>query len=213
MTSPIQFHEASVHCAFLWCCVKACPSPKLLEDLCELNLAAHVDDEPSWFVADNPELMCWFGRQVCRFRSVNGFPLSDVLNLQRLSPDGTETLLDHHLATFDRWLRAQFMYFTASSRIHYYLAVVTLLDQLDPKEYTSIWETFWVILQNTQDVMDDPLFICDPLDLFGKTESQIEFSRIVSKFLMDRERAGVFWVNSQHYADLARYILVFLRDK
>jgi len=103
------------------------------------------------------------------------------------------------------------MYFTASSRIHYYLAVVTLLDHLDPKEY--IWEKFWVILHNTQDVMDDPLFICDPLDLFGKTESQIEFSRLVSKFLMDRERAGVFWVNSQNYADLAKHILEFLRDK
>jgi hypothetical protein len=103
------------------------------------------------------------------------------------------------------------MYFTASSRIHYYLAVVTLLDHLDPREY--IWETLWVILHNIHDVMDDPLFICNPLDLFGRTESQMEFSRVVSTFLMDRERAGVFWVNSQNYADLARYILEFLRDK
>jgi len=52
------------------------------------------------------------------------------------------------------------------------------------------------------------------LDLFDGTEvAKIELSRILSTFLMDRERAGFFWVNSQKYTDLARYILEFLRDK
>ena len=52
-----------------------------------------------------------------------------------------------------------------------------------------------------------------PLELFGETELRIEFSRIVSKFLMDRERAGFFCVNSQKYADLARRLLEILCDK
>jgi len=100
----------------------------------------------------------------------------------------------------------------ASSPTHYYLTVITLLDQLDPKEYN--WQMFWVMLLKTCDIMD-PIFKGfhgDPLDLFGVTESQIEFSQIVSKFLMDRERAGFFWVNSRAYTDLARFILEFLRD-
>jgi len=100
------------------------------------------------------------------------------------------------------------MYFSASSRIHYYLAVVTLLDQLDPKEYN--WHRVSVVL---------PLEARSPSvprrlpDLFGGTNANIEFSRIMSDFLMDRERARSLWVNSQDYADLARYILDFLRDK
>ena len=50
-------------------------------------------------------------------------------------------------------------------------------------------------------------------DLFGDRKANIEFLRIASKFLMDRERAGSFWVNSHKYANLARYLLKFLRDK
>jgi len=57
-------NEESVHHAFRWCCVNAHPTPKLLEDLCKLDLAAHLNYK-SWSVAQIPELICWFGRQVC----------------------------------------------------------------------------------------------------------------------------------------------------
>jgi len=91
-----------------------------------------------------------------------------------------------------------------SSQSHYCLTVVTLLDQLDPKEYN--WTQHPVILQD--------LFISGNfLDLIDRMKANIEFSQIVSKFLMDRERAGLFWVNSQKYVDLARYLLEFLHDK
>ena len=95
----------------------------------------------------------------------------------------------------------------ASSQSHYYLAVVTLLDQLDPKEYN--WQGVSVILQRRLPIVLPSKL----LNLFGRTKANIEFSRMVSKFLMDRERAGFFWVNSQIYADLAWSILDFLRDK
>jgi hypothetical protein len=138
----------------------------------------------------------------------NWLASSDTQRLQRLSPDSTETLLDHHLATFDGWLRAKFMYLSGSSRIHYYLTAVTLLDQLDPKEYN--WQQVSVILQGRL----PNVFIRKLDDLFGGTEVNMEFCRIVSNFLMDRERAGFFfWVNSQKYAHLAMYLLEFLRDK
>jgi hypothetical protein len=65
-------HKDYVHRTFQWWCVKAHPSPKLLEDLCGLNLVAHMNHASSWFVTEIPELMCWFGRQVCQFRSANG---------------------------------------------------------------------------------------------------------------------------------------------
>jgi hypothetical protein len=90
------------------------------------------------------------------------------------------------------------------SRIHRYLPVVTLLDQLDPKEFN--WKQVSVILQDRSPFAELRL-------LFGGTKSNIEFSRIMSKFLLDRERAGLFWVNSQKYADLASHLLEFLRDK
>ena len=87
---------------------------------------------------------------------------------------------------------------------HYCLAVVTLLDQLDPKEYN--WTQHPVILED--------LFISDNLlDLVDRMKANTEFSQIVSKFLMDQERAGLFWVNSQKYANLARYLLEFLHNK
>ena len=127
-----------------------------------------------------------------------------------------ETLLDRHLATFDIWLQAQLMPLSLSSLPHHYLTVVALLDQLDPKECTR--GMFEVISPQEQ---------CDPLDLFGeaksriqfsqimfgRAESRIEFFRIVSKFLMNRKRAGSFWVNSQKYADLASRLLEILRNK
>jgi len=100
------------------------------------------------------------------------------------------------------------MSLSVSSRFwRYYLAVVTLLDQLDPKEFN--WRQVSVILQH-----QFPIDLLVKLGhLFGDTKANIEFLRIVSKFLMDRERAGSFWVNSHRYANLARYLLKFLRDK
>jgi hypothetical protein len=87
----------------------------------------------------------------------------------------------------------------------YYLAVITLLDQLDPKAYNKM--QLPLILQRTY------LFMLDgSLRLFGGTKKNIEFSQIVSKFLMDRGRAKSLWVNSQNYADLARHILEFMHD-
>jgi hypothetical protein len=115
-----------------------------------------------------------------------------------------ETLLDRHLATFDGWLQGQFMFLSASSWSHY-LAVVTLLDQLDPKEYT--WQQLSVILEGQSPFAPNELF------LFDGMKSNIEFSRIVSKFLMDRDRAGSFWVNPQTYVNLATPLLKILHDK
>ena len=114
-----------------------------------------------------------------------------------------ETLLGHHLATFDGWLQAHLMSSSASSRFHY-LAVITLLDQLNPKEYN--WQRLSVILQCR--LLPVKLFV-----LFHRMKANIELSRIVSQFLMDRGRARLFWVNSQRYIDLTRDILEFLRDK
>ena len=92
-----------------------------------------------------------------------------------------------------------------SSQSHY-LAVVTLLDQLDPTEYD--WQRLSVILEGRS-----PSALENLLVLFDGTKSNYEFSQIVFKFLMDRDRAGFFWVNFQTYADLARCILEFLYDK
>ena len=87
-----------------------------------------------------------------------------------------ETLLDHHLATFDRWLQAHFMSLTASSRSHYYLTVVTLLDQLDPKEL-SFWQQVQVVLQcwiPFEGISPNKFFT-----LFDRMKFNIEFTRIV----------------------------------
>ena len=113
-------------------------------------------------------------------------------------------MLDHHLATFDQWLQE---YLIISSPGSHFLAVVALLDQLNLEEFN--WQQVSVILQHQL-----PFTLPDMLlDLFGRTTSKIEFFQIVSKFLMDRERAGLFWVNSQKYADLAKCLLEFLHDK
>jgi len=94
--------------------------------------------------------------------------------------------------------------------------IITLLDQLDPDDYN--WMQLSVLLPNQLESLVSIANGVDPfcvlqVDLFGRTEENIEFSRIVSKFSMDRERAGFFWVNSQKYADLARYILEFLYER
>ena len=117
-------------------------------------------------------------------------------------------MLDHHLATFDRWLQAHFTSLTASSRGHYYLTVVTLLDQLNLKEFDC--HQLAVILQYDQlpFAFPDKLLI-----LFSGGGLNIEFTRIVSKFLIDPDRAGPLWLNSHNYADLATYILEILGNK
>ena len=93
-----------------------------------------------------------------------------------------------------------------SSPESHFLEIITLLDQLDPEDYN--WMQLPVLLRNPLS-----LVTTNVLALFGRTKENIEFSRMVSKFLMDRERAGFFWVNSQKYTDLARHILEFLYDK
>ena len=71
----------------------------------------------------------------------------------------------------------------------HFLAVVTLLDQLDPTEYN--WTQLAVLLRERF------LFIPDKLlNLVGMMKANIEFSRIVSKFLIDQDRAGSLRVNS-----------------
>jgi len=118
-----------------------------------------------------------------------------------------ETLLDRHLATFDIWLRARCLALYVRSRRHYYLAVVTLLDQLRPKKFH--WQQVSVILQDQL-----PSTFHDKLEsLFGGREFNIAFIRTASKFFMDRDRAGSLWVNSHKYAGLAMYILAILCDK
>jgi hypothetical protein len=97
------------------------------------------------------------------------------------------------------------MSFSAPSRSHY-LAVVTLLHQLDLKEYN--WVLLSLILEGRPSSPPEKLLV-----LFDSMISNVEFSRIVSKFLMDRDRAGSFWVNSWRYANLAEHLLEFLRDK
>ena len=90
-----------------------------------------------------------------------------------------------------------------SSPGSHFLTILTLLDQLDPEDYD--WMQLPVLLQHPLSLVSTYV-----LDL---TKENIEFSRIVSRFLMDQERAGFFWVNSQKYADLARHILKILSDK
>jgi hypothetical protein len=117
-----------------------------------------------------------------------------------------ETLLDHHLATFDRWL-VEYLIFSSAGPL--LLAVVALLDQLNPEEYSGYWRASQVILGKKLNIVPDTL---DPLD--GRTrKSNIEIIQILSKFLKDKDRARSLWVNSQEYADLARYLLELLRDK
>ena len=121
-----------------------------------------------------------------------------------------ETLLDHHLVAFDGWFHAYLMSLpgplplSALPQWHrHYLTAVTLLDQLDLEEHD--WQRLSVILLNWSSLEYNRL-----PDLFSRTKVNIEFCRIVSKFLTDRERAGLFWVNSQKYADLAEWVLEFL---
>jgi len=146
--------------------------------------------------------MCWFGRHVCLSFS-KPLASSDAQHLQRLSPDGTETLLDHHLATFDRWLRAYLM--SSSGGLHLLaLAVISLLDQLDPEEYNP---------QGLSVILRSGLPLISPFYQLGEAQLNMEYARILSKFLMDRGRAGSLWVNPQMYVKLVTPFLKILRDK
>jgi hypothetical protein len=116
-----------------------------------------------------------------------------------------ETLLDRHLETFDEWLQARCISLSATPLSHY-LAVFMLLDQLDPKE--DNWVQLSLILEGRPSFVPENLRV-----LFDGMKSNIEFSRIVSEFLMDRNRAGSLWVNLQTYVNLATQLLSILRDK
>jgi hypothetical protein len=74
-------------------------------------------------------------------------PHSDAQHLQRLGPDGMETLLDRHLAIIRYMASCKNLcsLVSPSSRSYYYLAVVTLLDQLNPNEFD--WQQVSVILR------------------------------------------------------------------
>ena len=116
------------------------------------------------------------------------------------------TLLDHHLASFDAWLHAYFVAFDAAWP--HYLTVITLLDQLNPGQFS--WYQVSAILQRQSTPIHELSTLFKSFD--GK-ELNIEFTRIVSKFLMDRDRARSLWINSHKYADLATNILKILGDK
>jgi hypothetical protein len=127
-----------------------------------------------------------------------------------------ETLLDRHLPTFDRWLHAYFMPSNATAQPQYYVVVLTLLDQLNLEDLN--WDQVSVILQHQlPSTFDNKFFFLVDwkgvlFDRMG-VNLNIVFTRIVSKFLMDQDRAGSLWVNSHKYADLASYISEILYDK
>jgi hypothetical protein len=98
------------------------------------------------------------------------------------------------------------MSLSASSRTLDYLTVVALLDQLDPKEYDLA--QFPVLLQHSSEFVSEKLRY-----LITRMKANMKFSQIVSKFLMDRDRAGPLWVDSQMYANLAMHLLKLLCDE
>ena len=112
-------------------------------------------------------------------------------------------MLDHHLETFDGWFQAHIMPVFAGSN---FFAVITLLDQLDPKEYNPT--RLLVLLQQRF-----PFFSQKLPQLITRMKANMEFSRIVSKFLMDRDRAGLLWVSPQTYVNLVTQILKILHAK
>jgi hypothetical protein len=81
------------------------------------------------------------------------------------------------------------------------------VDQLDLKEFE--WSQ---LSQNLEDQsLLPPSGFMDFHDIFDNTKSNIEFSQTVSKFLMDRNRAGSLWVNLQMYVNLGTQLLKILR--
>jgi hypothetical protein len=132
--------------------------------------------------------------------------------------------LDHHLAVIDGWLQAQLLPWvsfslSSFSLLSYFLAAVTLVDQLDPEEFN--WERFSLSVQDdgaSDDGASENLIhvgraLTEPVNLFDGTVSQTAYSQTVSKFLTDRVRAGTFWVNSWTYVELAMQLLKTLHNK
>jgi len=89
-----------------------------------------------------------------------------------------------------------------------FFAVVTLLDSLDPKECN--WLQLQALLQEEFQLISNRDVL---LDLIVRIKASMEFCRIVSKFLMDRHRAGSLWVNAETYENLASRFLRILCDK
>jgi len=89
-----------------------------------------------------------------------------------------------------------------------FFAVVTLLDLLDPKECN--WLQLQALLQERCGLISNHDVL---LDLIVRIKASIEFCRIVSKLLIDQDRARSFWVNSQTYMNLAMHLLKFLSDR
>jgi len=92
----------------------------------------------------------------------------------------------------------------------HFFAVITLLDQLDPKAYNG--KGLSMILRHQFHV---PNLDFVPYMLGGDIDGKlnIEFTQIVSKFLMDRVRAGSLWVTPQMYVNLTTRVLEILHDE
>ena len=135
-------------------------------------------------------------------------------HLQRLTPDGMETLLDCHSTVIDKWLRVQLLPWAATPLLSYFLTGVIFRGQLVLEEFN--WRNFSVIIQSagtSSSLRQIGAGLIWLVDLFDRRESQSAFTRMFSKFLVDQARAQSFWVNSQMYTNLAKKISEILRDK
>lgn len=109
------------------------------------------------------------------------FASSDPYPLQRLSPEGTENLLDHHSAVIDGWLQAQLLPWVSFSLssfllLSYFLAAVTLVDLLDPEEFN--WERFSLITQDEEaaaNLIHLGRALTAPVNLFDGTVSRTAY--------------------------------------
>ena len=137
------------------------------------------------------------------------------MSIQRLSPNGTETLLDHHLAVFDEWLRSQLDPWVSCWALPDFLTAITLVDQLNVDAESFNWRTFSVILQHegAESLVPVAQDFTERVTLFNGTESQLAYPKIVSKFLMDPVRAGKFCVSCFEYVELAKQLLNILQDQ
>jgi len=139
--------------------------------------------------------------------------------VQQLSPNGTETLLDHHLPAFDRWLQLKLQHwnYLSSSLLLYCLTVITIVDQLNVDSEGFNWQAFFVPLVNKWvPIIRDLKFVVHGLtELFvGMEPSQMACSRIVSKFLTNPGRAGdTYCVDSWAYMNLSKKLLQILRNQ
>jgi hypothetical protein len=147
------------------------------------------------------------------------------MSVQWLGTNGAETLLDHHKGAFDEWLRTQLPPWRSFDflDLFYFLTAVTLVDQVnvDPDGFNNFnWSAFSAILGDKQasaGLIDIALSLTKPVRLFDGTGSQVAYSQVaypqlVSKFLTDRERAGIFCVQSWMYVELTRQLLKILGE-